>query len=509
MNGKVIWLLFLALPITIQAIGQELIPNGGFETYRNCPKQDNLLTEATPWYNPNKATPDFYNYCFPTNQIELPPHSGKGLARLFMDSGWAEYLATPLKQPLVAGEAYQFEMYISSPTPDRYPSGSFGAYISTQPLTTATQKDLLIPDEKPQLLDNRTEKITKRFQWERVAGCFVAKGGENYVTIGNFVQLPMTLGYYYLFIDDVSLRTIQLNLGNDTTLCGRKSTYLLDADTPGASEYKWNTGSTSSTLLVTKPGKYWVTVTTPCKVLRDTITINYKLDFSLGPDTTLCEGQKMTLRVSQSGVYRWQDGTAQNKYEVTHAGLYTVQVSEASCTISDTIRVRYVLPPRLELGADKKLCGTEIYTIEPAFSEGTFQWLDSFSEIKRMVNKSGIYSATVSNDCATIRDSIVVDYSDCECVLYAPDAFSPNADGVNDVFQPFACGDITFSSLTVYNRWGELIFQTNSPPFTWDGTYKGEHCTTGVYVWRIDYRLTKLRQSPLLQTKESQLILVQ
>jgi gliding motility-associated-like protein len=126
-----------------------------------------------------------------------------------------------------------------------------------------------------------------------------------------------------------------------------------------------------------------------------------------------------------------------------------------------------------------------------------------------MVNKSGIYSATVSNDCATIRDSIVVDYSDCECVLYAPDAFSPNADGVNDVFQPFACGDITFSSLTVYNRWGELIFQTNSPPFTWDGTYKGEHCTTGVYVWRIDYRLTKLRQSPLLQTKESQLILVQ
>ncbi len=499
------WVLLL---LPNWAVGQELIPNGGFELYQNCPRQDNLLTEANFWYNPNKATPDFYNYCSPTAQIELPPHSGQGLARLFMDLGWAEYLATPLKKPLEAGEAYQFDLYVSSSTPNRYPSGSFGAYFSDQPLTTTTAKDLLVTNGKPQVLDNSPQRLTKRFQWEKVGGCVIAKGGESHVTIGNFVQLPVSLGYYYLFIDDVSLLPIKMNLGRDTTLCGRKSTHLLNAQTPGATDYKWNTGSTSPTLLVKEPGKYWVEVKTPCKVIRDTITINYKLDFSLGPDTTLCEGKTLTLRVPQSGIYQWQDGTRQDSYQVRRSGLYTVQVTDANCTVSDSIKIRYVLPPRLELGADKYLCGTEVYTIVPVIAEGTFQWLDSTPEVERTVNTSGLFRASVKNDCATIIDSVVVDYTGCECVIYAPDAFSPNADGVNDVFQPFACNDITIASLSVYDRWGELIFNTTSPPFAWDGSYKGERCPSTVYSWQIDYSL-KLAGKPVVsQKKRSIFVLV-
>ncbi len=286
-----------------------------------------------------------------------------------------------------------------------------------------------------------------------------------------------------------------------------KSTHLLNANYQ-CNEYKWNTGSSSPLLLVTKPGKYWVTVTTPCKVLRDTITINYKFDFSLGPDTTLCEGQTMMLKVSESGGYRWQDGTSRNTYQVTRAGQYNVQVSDANCITSDTIKVRYVLPPRLDLGLDKELCGTEIHTILPAYAEGIFRWLDSFTETQRTVNRSGIYVASVTNECATIRDSVQVDYSKCGCIIYSPDAFSPNADGVNDLFQPFACGDITFTALSVYNRWGEIIFQTQNPPFLWDGSYKGESCPAGVYVWRIDYTLNQPGKPALSQTKQSQIVLI-
>jgi len=508
MSSTIARMLFLVLLLPLRSIGQELIPNGGFETFENCPRQDNLLTEANPWYNPNKATPDFYNNCFPTAQIELPPHSGQGLARLFMDLGWAEYLATPLKQPLQAGEAYQFELYVSSPTPNRYPSGSFGAYLSNQPLNTSTQKDLLLTGGRPQIIDNSPQRLTKRFQWEKVDGCVIAKGGESYVTIGNFVALPVSLGYYYLFIDDVSLVPIRMDLGRDTTLCGQKSTHLLNAKTPGANKYKWSTGSASPTLLVNKPGRYWIEVTTPCKVLRDTITINYKLDFSLGPDTTLCEDKTLTLRVSESGVYRWQDGTQQNAYQVRRSGLYTVQVTDANCTVNDSIKVRYILPPQLELGPDKKLCGTEVYTIAPTFAEGRFRWLDSFNEVERTVNTSDLYRASVKNDCATVIDSVLVDYSGCECVVYAPDAFSPNSDGVNDLFQPLACGDITFTSLSIYNRWGEIIFRTASSPFSWDGTYKGDRCPTAVYTWQVDYMLKRPGRSVIPLTKQNLIVLI-
>ncbi len=508
MNWTFFCSLFLALLLPDWAVGQELMPNGGFESFDNCPRQDNLLSEATFWYNPNKATPDFYHYCFPTAQIELPPHSGQGLARLFMDSGWAEYLASPLKQPLKAGEAYQFELYVSSATPNRYPAGSFGAYFSNQPLITATQKDLLIPSEKPQVIDNTPQRLTKRFQWEKVGGCYTAKGGERYVTIGNFVELPVTLGYYYLFIDDVSVLPIRLDLGRDTTLCGRKSTYRLNPKTPGATSYKWNTGSTEPTLLVSRPGKYWVEVVTPCKVLRDTITINYQLDFSLGPDTTLCDEKPLTLRVAESGIYRWQDGTQQNTYQVRRASLYTVQVTDANCTARDSINVRYVLSPRLELGPDKQLCGAETFTIKPTVAEGVFRWLDAFAETERTVNTSGVFWASVTNDCATLRDSVTIDYSGCECRVEAPDAFSPNTDGSNDVFEPFACGDITFTSMSIYNRWGELIFQTTNPPFAWDGRYKSERCPTAVYNWTIDYTLKLPGKPPITKTKQSRLVLV-
>jgi gliding motility-associated-like protein len=496
--GRIAGWSLVSLLLSSGALAQELIPNGGFETYRNCPTQNNLLEEAVPWYNPNKATTDFYNLCSPGDQFQLPPRTGRGFAKLFMDLNWAEYLATPLKETLKANEAYQLEFYVSSETPNRYPAGSFGAFFSAQPFNSP-EKSLLPIGGAPQVLDNVPQRLSKRYQWERVSGCFVAKGGERHVTIGNFVQLPVFLGYYDLFVDDVSLKPIQVDLGNDTTLCGRQSTLRLDALTPGANDYRWSTGSISSTLLVGRPGTYWVEVKTPCKVLRDTIEVHYVLDFSLGPDTTLCNGETLSLSVAEPGTYRWQDGSTQRSYTVKQAGQYRVQVQNATCLAADTISVRYVPRPELDLGPDKRLCGLETHTIMPAVAHGTFRWLDAFPDTDRSVATSGTFRAAITNACATTHDSVSVSYDGCGCPIIAPDAFSPNADGLNDAFQPLACGDITFNALSVFTRWGELIFQTTQPPFVWDGTYLGKPCQPAVYTWQVDYTLQQPDRAPLPQ----------
>ncbi|ARK13580.2 gliding motility-associated C-terminal domain-containing protein [Fibrella sp. ES10-3-2-2] len=482
---------------------QELIPNGGFEKYQSCPRKDNLLEEAVPWYNPNQATPDFYNQCFPTNQIEVPPRTGRGLARLFLDQGWAEYLATPLEKPLEAGTCYYFEMYVSSRNPNQYIAGTIGAHFANQPLTS-TIKSLLIA--KPQVLDTQVKTVSGSFKWDKISGTFEAKGGERYMTIGSFNTLPPMLGFYYVFIDDISLVPINLDLGEDTTLCGRQSTHLLNAGTPGATDYRWNDGSTAATYLVTKPGKYWVTVTTPCKVLSDTITVDYALNFTLGNDTTLCNAQTLLLNgPANAPNYRWQDGSGRSSFQVTQNGTYTLQISQAGCVAADTIRVAFIKPPQLELGADKALCGADVYTIQPVFAEGTFAWQDAFAESKRTVSRSGVYRATVTNACATARDSVVIDYTECGCVIYTPDLFTPNADGMNDIFQPFACGDITIKTLAVFNRWGELIFRTETAPFQWDGFTKGVLTPGGVYAWQIDYELNQAEKI-LQKQKQGRLI---
>lgn len=492
------WLLiWLAAFLPGLATGQNLVPNGSFETYRNCPRLDNLLEEATPWYNPNRATPDFYHQCFQTGQMVLPPRTGQGLARLFFDRGWAEYVGVRLTKPLIAGECYYFEMYVATDTPNKYLTETLGAYLSDQPITTPASPDML--NGRPQVLDN-TPRISA-VQWQRIEGVINAKGGEEYITIGSFYKTPPFLGFYYVFIDDISLVPVRLDLGKDTTLCGRKSTRLLDATTPGATDYRWNDGSTKPTRLVTKAGQYSVKVTTPCKTLNDTITIDYSLDFDLGADTTLCQGQTLALTVpaKAASTYRWQDGSLRNNYTVGQAGQYSVRVTQATCIAADTIQVRYIPPPTLELGPDQELCGAQTFTIKPSIAEGKFAWQDQFVATERTVSNSGLFRASVRNDCATVIDSVRIDYGACDCILYTPTSFTPNGDGQNDVFLAYGCGDITITSLAIFNRWGEVIFQTATAPFQWDGYYHDQVCPDGVYAWRIEYWLDGAKQVKLSQ----------
>ena len=478
-------------------MGQNLIPNGSFETYRNCPAQDNLLKEAIPWYNPNRATPDFYHQCFNTGQMALPPRTGQGLARLFFDRGWGEYLGIRLKEPMVANECYHYEMYIATDTPNKYQTETIGAFFSAQPLSAPTSTEMF--NVAPQVLDNLPK--LPLLEWKKISGFVNARGGEEYVTIGSYYKTPPLLGFYYVFIDDISLLHVKLDLGKDTTLCGHKSTLLLDAMVPDASYYYWNDGSNKPTLLVTKPGKYSVTVVTACKTLTDSIKVDYALDFDLGADTTLCNGQTLALNVpaNAAATYRWQDGSLQNNYMVRQAGQYSIRVIQASCTASDTIQVNYIRPPQIELGPDKELCGAELFIIKPIIAEGTFVWQDQFADVERTVSSSGIYRASVQNACATVTDSIRIDYGACDCVLYTPTSFTPNNDGQNDAFLAFGCGDITITSLSIFNRWGEVIFQTDKPPFQWNGYYHGELCEIGVYAWSIQYQLKQERRVTLGQ----------
>ena len=485
-----IWLVVI-LPGLVS--GQNLVPNGSFENYRSCPHQDNLFAEAIPWYNPNRATPDFYHRCFDFGQLILPPHSGQGVGHLFFDQGWAEYMGVQLTKPLSASTCYYFEMYVATDTPNKYITETIGAYFSSQPVTGTTTEMLNV---RPQILDSNPKSSVSRLQWQRISGFLNAKGGEQYLTIGSFYKDAPFLGFFYLFVDDVSLVPVDLDLGKDTTLCSRKNTLLLDATTPGASAYRWQDGSTNAKFDVTKPGIYSVTAITNCSTLTDSIKVDYTIDFNLGPDTTLCNGQTLPLTVPQqaTSAYQWQDGSPQNTYVVKQAGQYAIRVTQANCVATDTILVRYIRPPMLDLGPDKELCGAETFTIKPVITDGKFSWEDGFANTERTVNSSSVFRASVRNDCATVTDSIEIDYGACDCILYAPNSFTPNGDGLNDVFLAYGCGDITITSLLIFNRWGEVIFKTDAPPFQWNGHYQDGLCETGVYAWSIAYRLSRGRK---------------
>jgi gliding motility-associated-like protein len=76
----------------------------------------------------------------------------------------------------------------------------------------------------------------------------------------------------------------------------------------------------------------------------------------------------------------------------------------------------------------------------------------------------------------------------CPNILFVPTAFSPNGDGLNDFFKPIGY-DVADLRMNVYNRWGELLFETNDIDAGWDGSYKATACEVGTYVWWVSYKI--------------------
>lgn len=82
---------------------------------------------------------------------------------------------------------------------------------------------------------------------------------------------------------------------------------------------------------------------------------------------------------------------------------------------------------------------------------------------------------------------------DCDstdfCRLYVPNAFTPNGDGINESFGLSALCEFESYEMSVFNRWGQTVFQTSSPLKHWDGTSNGVLCGPDLYVYAIRYRL--------------------
>jgi gliding motility-associated-like protein len=113
-------------------------------------------------------------------------------------------------------------------------------------------------------------------------------------------------------------------------------------------------------------------------------------------------------------------------------------------------------------------------------------YIDDIYSLQPFVNPPAdtkfILKAVSTYGCKTVSDTMFVKvYND----IFIPNAFTPNADGVNDTWNIPALGAYPNFELFIYNRYGQLIFHTKHTPVAWDGTYQGNPCTNGVYTYLI------------------------
>ncbi|WP_167021213.1 gliding motility-associated C-terminal domain-containing protein [Chitinophaga sp. Cy-1792] len=280
------------------------------------------------------------------------------------------------------------------------------------------------------------------------------------------------------------------SLGPDTLLCPGESVRIAP-DVPEATAWLWSTGATTPAVTVSSEGNVWalVEINHTCSVV-DTIFVNYNRlkKINLGNDTTLCVGNFLVLTADfGNGSYTWQDKSDQATYYVTKTGNYYVHAQIGRCESSDTIRVSYADTLRANLGPDTTLCIGETYHLYPSGAGGDYKWQDSSQVSFLSITKTGLFSITGHNECGRTTDSVVVRFKDCSGDMHFPNAFSPNGDGRNDVFRPIYKGAVSKFTMSIYNRWGNLIFYSTDPQVGWRGTFGGKPVQMTTYVYIVDY----------------------
>lgn len=119
-----------------------------------------------------------------------------------------------------------------------------------------------------------------------------------------------------------------------------------------------------------------------------------------------------------------------------------------------------------------------------------YLWEDGSTAPMFQVEEAGTYSVSVTlESCAVVTDSISVVMDDCRCRPVFPNAFSPNGDGVNDLFgilMPEDCQGFQLE-FRIFNRWGGEVFQTSTPGEAWDGNLKGRPAPADTYLYTLEF----------------------
>lgn len=284
---------------------------------------------------------------------------------------------------------------------------------------------------------------------------------------------------------------IHLDLGNDTTVCPYEE-LTLDVSYNNAT-YQWQNASTLSYQHISQPGIYSVTVNVNGCLEEDQIIVSHfpYQSLNLGKDVLLCKETETVLLSSNllGSYYLWNTGSNESSIEAYPLGNYSLEmVDNYGCILRDTVEVTYN-EPKLSLMEDQEICLGETLLIS-AKGENVkeYYWNTGSTKANISVADPGMITVMVvdSNNCRA-WDSLEVSLGGCQ--VYVPNTFTPNDDGVNDVFM--AKGEnINIFELAIFNRYGEEVFSTDSIDEGWDGTFKGKASPMGVYSFKVLFQNT-------------------
>ncbi|HEU4552773.1 MAG TPA: PKD domain-containing protein [Chitinophaga sp.] len=305
--------------------------------------------------------------------------------------------------------------------------------------------------------------------------------------------------------------TLLVTTQPDSTVC-TGDTLHLRAVADGDYQYAWSDLGNNTVIAnspnasVTPPppaASYMMQVTLGTCFTRD--TVNFKVvdppHAYAGEDTTICYGDKVTLRATGGSSYIWTpaDVLSAPTRSVTVASPLTttdfiVTVTDVlGCPkpVNDTVKINVTPPVPAFAGNDTILIKDQPFRLH-ATGGARYAWspVDGLSDPDidtplTLINHDITYTVTVyteegcfATDDIHLRFIVGPD-------IYVPNAFSPNGDGQNDIFRPLPVGIVHMDFFRVFDRWGKSMYSNTEYLKGWDGTVNGHPAAVGTYVWVV------------------------
>ncbi|MCI5054702.1 MAG: gliding motility-associated C-terminal domain-containing protein, partial [Flavobacteriales bacterium] len=259
--------------------------------------------------------------------------------------------------------------------------------------------------------------------------------------------------------------------------------------------WTWNFGDGQQSGMINpihayqNPGNYLITLTVEdsngcIQALNKNIDIFALPQFNLGPDTAICEGSAVNLETDHVGPsYSWSTSCSGATCEVQAAGVYTLEITDDnSCSSVDSVEITVIPLPKFDFVKQGTLCkGLELSVVGEHYESLQWSTMDTASSIE--IFDPGLFYVEAYNKGCSFQKEIDI-LSDCD--YYIPNSFTPNGDGLNDAFGPVLSQASNFS-FQVYDRWGNIVFESQDLSIQWTGYSGSDYYPQGIYVWELEY----------------------
>lgn len=255
-------------------------------------------------------------------------------------------------------------------------------------------------------------------------------------------------------------------------------------------------GESDTTLQVSEPGNYRVEVSIgTCSVSSDELAVLFLAPpvalIQAASDEPLCPGTSNVLTAvhpaDDAYTYRWSTGETTQSIEVSHAGVYTMVLGNAGgCTDTAEIEVlahEPLVPPQIP---DTVICvsGQEVVRMVAPAGYAAYRWNGGTNSGTYLdVTSPGTHSLQVEGENGCVVSTTFEVRAYCE-ELTIPNMFSPNGDGVGDVWEVSGLEERN-AMVTIFDRNGQAVFQSRGYSTPWDGSYNGRLVPVGAYYYLI------------------------